>query len=201
MGDFGDAVQTFRCNRRIWEARKSTPTLLRDARLSTLVTIVGFLEADTSLRAPLTLAPCIVHRIRVGERREDFDMVQVFANGGGRVPFVVVDDEGARVRVGAEEEAIVGPTLVDVTDTALVYGDNDVLGEVIGRANAARAIDAATRKVGVFFEDRFVAGERILVRGFLEETTELVAAGYRDAVGRVSRLRATPDHDLVITRP
>lgn len=146
VGDFGDAVQTFRCNRRIWEARKSTPTLLRDARLSTLVTIVGFLEADTSLRAPLTLAPCIVHRIRVGERREDFDMVQVFANGGGRVPFVVVDDEGARVRVGAEEEAIVGPTLVDVTDTALVYGDNDVLGEVIGRANAARAIDAAARK-------------------------------------------------------
>jgi hypothetical protein len=199
MGDFGNALDVFRANRRIWETKIAPTTLVRDAHERSLVTIAGILAGESTLRAALTLEPCLAYRIRCGERRDDLGMTQFFATEGARAPFVVVDDEGGRVRVD-DAELLIGAAFTDVSEVAMVEEGNGVLPALIGPKLATRAIDVARRRRGVFLEDRFVPGERVVVRGFLEETTEVVIAGYRNAVGRALRLRAT-DHPVVLCRP
>ena len=200
VGDFGDALEVFRANRRIWETRQAPATRLRDARVGTTVKVVGTIDAEPSLRAALTLERCVAYRIRCGERRGDLGLDQFFASGGEHGAIVVIDEDGARVRLG-EGETLLGASFVDVGDAARVDDDNDVLLRVIGRRLAARVLEVARRRTGLFFEDRLHAGDRVIARGLLEETTEIVASGYRDTVGRVLRLRALPDQPIVVCRP
>jgi hypothetical protein len=95
---------------------------------------------------------------------------------------------------------LVGASFTDVTSSARL-SDNDVLSGLIGQKRTARAIDLARRRVGAFFEDRFMPGEPVMVRGLLEETDEIVARGYRDAIGRAFRLRASANQPLILCRP
>lgn len=204
MGDFSDALDVFRAKQHIWEARNGAATLLRDARPDTVVTVAGVLDGDPSLRAALTLEPCLAYRVRCGVRRDDFKMTQFFVTAGARLPFVVVDAQGERVRVDlgdGDDDMLVGASFSDVTSSARVSADNDVLAALIGRKHAARAIDLARRHVGAFFEDRFLPGEPVIVRGVLEETDEIVATGYRDAVRRGFRLKTGAEQRLILCRP
>jgi hypothetical protein len=196
VGDWGDALETFRTNRRIWETKNAQATLLREAPVGGVVKISGVLDGDPTLRSALTLRPCIAYRIRCAERRDDLGMIQVFAVGGAHVPFAVVDGEGTRVRI-EDEDAIIGAALADVT---FADADNDVLASLLGVELAQRAAQAAKRGVGVFYEDCFVPGDRVDVRGVLQETTEVVTTGYRDGVGRGLCLKPAPDGQVVVCR-
>jgi hypothetical protein len=202
VGDFGDALSVFRANRRIREAKQAVATRLRDARIATFVKVVGVLDGDPTLRAALTLEPCLTYRIRCGERRDDLGMSQFFATNGASVPFTVVDDDGRRVSISVSgiSDIVVGASFTDVT-AATVAEDNYVLTSLIGAKLAARVVEVGRLRTGVFLQDRFVPGERVVVHGLLEETTEVLTAGYRDAVGRGLGLTASPDQPLVLCRP
>jgi len=187
---FADVLSTFRTNRRIWDVRHAPRKRVRELVAGEIAVVAGAVDADTLLRAPLTLAPCVAFAIRCAQHRPDLGMEQRFATAEGRATFRVVDEDGEAIRVD-EGETILGIPLVDVT--AEVSAE---LARVVGEEAAARARQKGARLA----EGRVAPLDRVLVRGRVIETEEVVARGYRGALGRVLCLRGTLDEPLVLCR-
>ncbi len=191
MGSFGEGLAKFQRNRRVWETRRATPTLVNEAPLGARVTIRGTIKGETLLRTPITQANAVAYVARIEELfflpGHDKPLARPIATDERHVAFLVVDEEGRSIRV-EETAATMGDPPVDVGDRAV--------------RDRNRELDAMTRgldpKALVLLERHLAPDDRVLVTGLVAEGADVVLTGYRDAAGKMKTLRGTDDEPLVI---
>jgi hypothetical protein len=198
VGSFGEGLATFQKNRTIWETRRATPTPVAAAALGARVTVLGVVDGETLLRAPITHANVVAYIARIEELvripGDDKPLSRPIAAEEKHVAFLVVDDEGRSIRV-EDGPATLGDPPVDTGDRAVRRGNREL--EALARKGGVKG---SLPDELVLLEHRLAPGDRVRVTGIVGEGANVVATGYRDAAGKMKTLTGTDDAPLIIVK-
>jgi hypothetical protein len=208
---FGGVVEAFRTNRRLWAAYRAPLTAVRDGKPGETIKIAGRIEVyGETLESPFTRTRCVAYDAAFDKKalldKSHFELLesdkwyfQRQLELTRRVPFWLVDEAGDRVLV-ADDPGMSRFGMVSVDEHPHVNEEHPAVA-VLLRGHGIMM----TRFMGIdgdhrFWEAPLVPDAHVAVLGTLEETADVVTAGYRDASRTRRTLRGTAHDPLVLVR-